>query len=81
MMRMTLFVVKFAPIGVFGFTLYAAAGKGPAAFRVLGLYVVTVSPRAFVPCGGHAADNPETDCRALTARLRPQAHDGVGDRV
>ena len=42
MMQMTLFVVKFAPIGVFGFTLFAAAGKGPAAFRVLGWYVVTV---------------------------------------
>lgn len=42
MMQMTLFVVKFAPFGVFGFTLYAAAGKGPAAFRVLGWYVLTV---------------------------------------
>jgi len=42
MMQMTLFVVKFAPIGVFGFTLYAAAGKGPAAFQVLGWYVVAV---------------------------------------
>ncbi len=42
MMQMTLFVVKFAPIGVFGFTLYAAAGKGPGAFRVLGWYVFTV---------------------------------------
>ncbi len=42
MMQMTLFVVNFAPIGVFGFTLYAAAGKGPAAFQVLGWYVVTV---------------------------------------
>ena len=42
MMQMTLFVVKFAPFGVFGFTLYAAAGKGPAAFRVLGWYVLSV---------------------------------------
>jgi len=42
MMQMTLFVVKFAPVGVFGFTLYAAAGKGPAAFKVLGWYVVAV---------------------------------------
>ena len=42
MMQMTLFVVKFAPFGVFGFTLYAAAGKGPAAFQVLGWYVLTV---------------------------------------
>ena len=42
MMQMTLFVVKFAPIGVVGFTLFAAAGKGPAAFRVLGWYVLTV---------------------------------------
>ncbi|MEM8607643.1 MAG: dicarboxylate/amino acid:cation symporter [Myxococcota bacterium] len=50
MMRMTLFVVKFAPVGVFGFTLYAAAGKGPAAFRVLGLYVLTV----FIALSFHA---------------------------
>ncbi len=42
MMQMTLFVVKFAPIGVFGFTLYAAAGKGPGAFRVLGWYALAV---------------------------------------
>jgi Na+/H+-dicarboxylate symporter len=42
MMQMTLFVVKLAPLGVFGFTLYAAAGKGPAAFQVLGWYVLTV---------------------------------------
>ncbi|MFW2389622.1 MAG: dicarboxylate/amino acid:cation symporter [Polyangiales bacterium] len=42
MMQMTLFVVEFAPLGVFGFTLYAAAGKGPAAFQVLGWYVLTV---------------------------------------
>ncbi len=42
MMEMTLFVVRFAPIGVFGFTLYAAAGKGPAAFQVLGWYVLSV---------------------------------------
>ena len=42
MMEMTLFVVRFAPIGVFGFTLYAAAGKGPAAFQVLGWYVLAV---------------------------------------
>jgi proton glutamate symport protein len=42
MMQMTLFVVKFAPIGVFGFTLFAAAGKGLAAFQVLGWYVLTV---------------------------------------
>lgn len=42
MMQMTLFVVKFAPIGVFGFTLYAAAGKGPAAFQALGWYVLAV---------------------------------------
>ena len=51
MMQMTLFVVKFAPIGVFGFTLYAAAGKGPAAFKVLGWYVLAV----FVALAIHAA--------------------------
>jgi Na+/H+-dicarboxylate symporter len=50
MMQMTLVVVKFAPIGVFGFTLYAAAGKGPAAFQVLGWYVLTV----FIALAVHA---------------------------
>ncbi|MFP6664326.1 MAG: dicarboxylate/amino acid:cation symporter [Deltaproteobacteria bacterium] len=41
-MRMTLFVVKLAPIGVLGFMLFAAAGKGLDAFRALGLYALTV---------------------------------------
>jgi len=50
MMEMTLFVVKFAPVGVFGFTLYAAAGKGPAAFAVLGWYALAV----FVALAIHA---------------------------
>ena len=42
MMRMTLWVVSLAPIGVFGFMLYAAAGSGLEAFRALGLYAITV---------------------------------------
>jgi len=43
MMRMTLWVVSLAPVGVFGFMLYAAAGSGLAAFEALGLYALTVS--------------------------------------
>ncbi|MEM6960615.1 MAG: dicarboxylate/amino acid:cation symporter [Myxococcota bacterium] len=42
MMKMTLFLVHLAPAGVFGFMLYAAAGKGLAAFEALGWYVLTV---------------------------------------
>ncbi|NOY91716.1 MAG: dicarboxylate/amino acid:cation symporter [Deltaproteobacteria bacterium] len=43
MMRMTLWVVSLAPIGVFGFMFYAAAGSGLGAFRALGLYALTVA--------------------------------------
>jgi Na+/H+-dicarboxylate symporter len=64
MMEMTLFVVKFAPIGVFGFTLYAAAGKGPAAFRVLGWYVLTV----FLALLVHAALTLPAILRVTTGR-------------
>lgn len=42
MMRMTLAVIRLAPIGVFGFMLYAAAGRGFEAFEVLGMYALTV---------------------------------------
>jgi proton glutamate symport protein len=64
MMQMTLWVVKFAPIGVFGFTLYAAAGKGPAAFKVLGWYVVTV----FVALLIHATVTLPTILKLATGR-------------
>ena len=64
MMQMTLFVVKFAPIGVFGFTLYAAAGKGPAAFKVLGWYVVTV----FLALLIHATVTLPTILKTMTGR-------------
>jgi proton glutamate symport protein len=64
MMEMTLFVVKFAPLGVFGFTLYAAAGKGPAAFRVLGWYVLAV----FVALLIHATMTLPTILRFATGR-------------
>jgi Na+/H+-dicarboxylate symporter len=43
MMRMTMFVICFAPIGVLGFMVYAAAGKGLDVFKALGWYAVTVS--------------------------------------
>lgn len=42
MMKMTLFIIQLAPIGVLGFMLYAAAGKGLSAFEVLGMYALTV---------------------------------------
>jgi Na+/H+-dicarboxylate symporter len=43
MMRMTMFIIKAAPIGVLGFMLYAAAGKGIDVFKALGWYVLTVA--------------------------------------
>jgi proton glutamate symport protein len=64
MMQMTLSVVKLAPIGVFGFTLYAAAGKGPAAFQVLGWYVLTV----FIALLIHATVTLPTILKLVTGR-------------
>lgn len=64
MMQMTLFVVRFAPLGVFGFTLYAAAGKGPAAFQVLGWYVLAV----FIALMIHATMTLPTILRFTTGR-------------
>jgi len=43
MMRMTMFIIKLAPIGVLGYMLYAAAGKGLDVFVALGWYVLTVA--------------------------------------
>ncbi len=43
MMRMTMFIIRFAPIGVLGFMLYAAAGKGLEVFKALGWYALTVA--------------------------------------
>lgn len=42
MMRMTMFIIKTAPVGVLGFMLYASAGKGLGVFVPLGLYMLTV---------------------------------------
>lgn len=42
MMRMTMLIIKTAPVGVFGFMLYASAGKGFDVFRPLGWYMLTV---------------------------------------
>ena len=42
MMRITLFVIRLAPFGVFGFMLHAAASKGLSVFADLALYMVTV---------------------------------------
>ncbi|MFQ5422893.1 MAG: dicarboxylate/amino acid:cation symporter [Phycisphaerae bacterium] len=43
MMRMTMFIIRFAPIGVLGFMLYASAGKGLDVFIALGKYALTVA--------------------------------------
>ncbi len=43
MMKMTLAVINLAPFGVFGFMLYAAAGRGLDAFEALGMYALTVA--------------------------------------
>ncbi len=43
MMRMTMFIIKAAPVGVLGFMLYASAGKGLAVFKALGWYALTVA--------------------------------------
>jgi len=43
MMRMTMAIIRLAPIGVFGFMLYAAAGKGVDVFVALGWYALTVA--------------------------------------
>ncbi len=42
MMKMTLFIIRFAPIGVVGFMLYATAGEGLSVFAALGKYMLTV---------------------------------------
>jgi Na+/H+-dicarboxylate symporter len=49
---------------VFGFTLYAAAGKGPAAFQVLGWYVLTV----FIALLIHATVTLPTILRLVAGR-------------
>ncbi|MCH7838914.1 MAG: dicarboxylate/amino acid:cation symporter, partial [Planctomycetes bacterium] len=43
MMRMTMFIIKLAPVGVFGFMLFASAGKGLSVFAALGWYALTVA--------------------------------------
>ncbi len=43
MMRMTMFIIKAAPIGVLGFMLFASADKGLKVFEALGWYALTVA--------------------------------------
>lgn len=43
MMRMTMAIIRLAPIGVLGFMLYASAGKGLEVFKALGWYALTVA--------------------------------------
>ncbi len=42
MMKMTMFIIRFAPIGVLGFRLYATAGEGLGIFAALSWYMLTV---------------------------------------
>jgi Na+/H+-dicarboxylate symporter len=42
MMKMTMFIIKTAPVGVLGFMLYASAGAGIGVFIPLGWYMITV---------------------------------------
>ena len=42
MMAMTMAIIKLAPIGVFFLMLFATATQGPAVFRSLALYMLTV---------------------------------------
>lgn len=43
MMKMTMAIIKLAPIGVLGFMLYASAGEGLEVFEALGWYALTVA--------------------------------------
>lgn len=43
MMRMTMFIIRLAPIGVLGFMIYASAGEGVEVFKALGWYILTVA--------------------------------------
>ncbi len=43
MMKLTMAIIRTAPIGVLGFMLYAAAGKGLDVFQALGWYALTVA--------------------------------------
>ncbi len=42
MMRMTMFVIRLAPIGVFAFMVFATATQGISIFKSLGWYMLTV---------------------------------------
>jgi len=42
MMALTVFLIRLAPIGVLGFMLHAAAGRGLSVFASLALYMLTV---------------------------------------
>ena len=50
MMKMTMAVIRLAPIGVFAFMLYATASQGVEIFRTLGWYMLTV----FIALAVHA---------------------------
>ncbi|MEE8170748.1 MAG: dicarboxylate/amino acid:cation symporter [Phycisphaerae bacterium] len=43
MMALTMFIIRFAPIGVLGFMLHATADKGPDVFLLLGKYMIAVA--------------------------------------
>lgn len=64
MMRMTLYVLWLAPLGVLGFMLHAAAGHGLEAFRALGAYMAT----AFAALAFHALVTLPLLLRGLAGR-------------
>ena len=43
MMNITLFIIKLAPIGVFGLIIKAVATTGLGIFKAVGLYVLTIA--------------------------------------
>jgi Na+/H+-dicarboxylate symporter len=66
MMALTMFLIRLAPLGVLGFMVYAAAGKGLDVFASLGLYMLTVFTALVV----HALITLPLLC-SLLARRRP----------
>ncbi len=42
MMNLTVFIIRLAPVGVFGFVVYATASQGIGVFESLGWYMLTV---------------------------------------
>ena len=77
MMRMTLFVISLAPIGVFGFLLHTTIAHGGEAFVALGGYAITVALALAVHAGltlpfllfALTSRSPLAHARAMTPAL------------